>query len=251
MSQEYEINPRCFQYFGAKISSLNRFKQIQKFVVITNYMEKSQLKAVIFDMDGVIIDSEPLWAKAEFDVFSSVGVTLTEALCRKTASMTTREVKNFWFERFPWKNQSLESVENRVIDLVGNLIQTEGQAIDGIRELVMALKDNGLKIGLATNSPERLIPLVLEKVGVLEYFDAWSSVENEENRKPYPDVYLSTARKLEVNPEHCMAIEDSSLGLEAAKKAGMFVTVLAKDCVPVNEYSLADQQIGHYRELIV
>ncbi len=214
-------------------------------------IDRVELKAVIFDMDGIIIDSEPLWAKAEQYIFSSVGVRLTKELCKQTACMTTKEVTDFWFKRFPWTNHSLESIENRVIDSVGDLIQTEGEAIEGIRDLVHKLKNKGLKIGLSTNSPERLIPLVLEKVGILTYFDAWSSAENERNGKPCPDVYLSTASKLGVDPKYCMAIEDSPSGIEAAKQAGMYVTSLICPNTSIEEYKLADQLIHNYTELII
>lgn len=81
------------------------------------------MKAVIFDMDGLLIDSEPFWTKAEKMVFSSVGVELSDSLCEKTASMTTREVTEFWHELFPWNHKSIEAVENEVIECVDELIK--------------------------------------------------------------------------------------------------------------------------------
>lgn len=214
-------------------------------------MEMKKTDAIIFDMDGVIIDSEPIWSKAEKEVFSAVGVKLTNELCRQTATMTTSEVTNFWFERFPWPKHSLEEIENRVIDCVGSLIQQRGAAIDGIRETIHHLKNKGFKIGLATNSPFRLIPVVLEKIGIQHCFDAVCSSEHEKQGKPHPDVYISISKKLGVEPENCIAIEDSITGIKAAKQAGMQVVALVMEKMETDKkkYALADKIITHYDQL--
>ena len=207
---------------------------------------KNRIEAVIFDMDGVIIDSEDIWRKAENEVFSSVGVKLSDELCAITRSMTTTEVTKFWFERNPWESRSLNEVENRVVERVAQLIQTEGQAISGIREFIKSLKSGGFKIGLATNSPSVLIPIVLEKLDLTHYFDATSSAEHEPEGKPNPQVYLTTAEKLNVRPEHCLAIEDSHSGLLAAKKAGMKAVVVDTNNLYNNEIEIADFKINDY-----
>ncbi len=117
----------------------------------------NKIEGVIFDMDGVIIDSEKIWKRAENEVFSSVGVKLSDELCKITETMTTSEVTNFWFEKYPWKNKSLKEVETNVIERVAHLIQEEGKAIAGIEELIKKLKAKGYKIGLATNSPISMV----------------------------------------------------------------------------------------------
>ena len=88
------------------------------------------IQAVIFDMDGTLIDSEPMWKKAEQYVFSSVGVEVTEQHSAKTASMTTREVTEYWFNLFPWSGKSIEQVENEVVDCVAQFISQQGQPMD-------------------------------------------------------------------------------------------------------------------------
>ncbi|NVK54162.1 MAG: hexitol phosphatase HxpB [Alteromonadaceae bacterium] len=179
------------------------------------------IQAVIFDMDGTLIDSEPLWKESEKEVFSSVGVKVCKKLSAKTASMTTREVTEFWFSHFPWADESLEQVENKVIDRVATLISEKGESLDGVKDILDFFHRKGLKIGLATNAPARLIPVVLNKLAISEYFHCTSSSEHEVQGKPHPAVYLTTAKKLKVNPSKCIAFEDSLSGIIAARKANI------------------------------
>jgi len=187
------------------------------------------IDAVIFDMDGILINSEPLWKKAEKEVFGSVGVEITEELSKVTASMTTTEVTQFWYNHSSWLDKSLEQVENEVIDLVENLIIEEGKSMEGVIEILEFLKKRNLKIGLSTNSPFKLIPVVLNKVGIADFFDAVSSAEHEQQGKPNPAVFLSTARKLGILPTKCIVFEDSISGIIAAKKANMKTVAILPD----------------------
>lgn len=187
------------------------------------YNSNSVQKAVIFDMDGVLIDSEHLWQKAEFEIFSSLGVIVTDDLAAITKTMTTKEVTEFWKSRFSWEDISLQQVEELVISRVIELIKNENCEIKGIRNFIKKIKDQGYKIGLATNSPYKIIPFVLEKLKLTQYFDAISSSDFEINGKPDPSVYLTTCAKLDVNPMHCVAVEDSYSGMLAAKRAGMTI----------------------------
>jgi len=206
----------------------------------------SVIKAVIFDMDGVIIDSEPFWKQAEFDVFSSLGVIVSDEFTPITQTMTTAEVADFWFKKYPWENVSLKEVEERVISRVIELIETNSCAILGIKGFIERLKAQGLKIGVATNSPYRIIPSALQKVGVYELIDVISSAEFEEKGKPDPAIYLSTSQKLAVAPSECIVVEDSYSGMLAAKKAGMKVVAFSNG-QQHRTFELADHVI-HYFE---
>lgn len=180
-------------------------------------------KAVIFDMDGVLVDSEKFWKQAEYEVFSELGVLVTEQWSSFTQSMTTKEVTEFWFDKYPWKDKPLQEVETSVMHRVMKLIKNTDCCIPGIQQFIEALKKRNLKIGLATNSPALIIPVVLEKTNTAHLFDVISSADAEIKGKPAPYIYLTTARKLKVCPEHCLVIEDSRSGVEAGKKAGMTV----------------------------
>lgn len=180
-------------------------------------------KAVIFDMDGVLVDSEKFWKQAEYEVFTALGVNVTDEWSVYTQSMTTREVPRFWYEKFPWKGKTLDEAEQGVVEEVMRLISSEDCVISGIKAYIEELRSRNLKIGLATNAPEKLIPVVLKVTETAHLFDAVSSVEFELQGKPHPDVYLTTARKLNIHPGECLAIEDSVSGMLSARNAGMTV----------------------------
>jgi len=193
------------------------------------------IQAVIFDMDGILIDSEAMWVEAEKQVFSSVGVEVTDELSKLTSSLTTKDVTNFWYARSPWENKSLEQVENEVISKVEQFITENGQQMDGVKYLLDLLIKHKMKIGLSTNSPSCLTKATLNKLGIAHYFEVTTSSDQVVNGKPSPDVYLATAQKLGIEPEHCLVFEDSITGLTAAVAANMQVVVVPPSSAFSNE----------------
>lgn len=196
-------------------------------------------------MDGVLIDSEKFWTQAENEVFTSLGVKVTEEHTELTKAMTTLEVTNFWYKKYPWKNVALQDVEQRVISRVMALIETENCDIQGVKLFVEQLKNENYKIGLATNSPHQIIPVVLKKLDVLHLFDAALSAEFELKGKPDAAVYLKVAKMLETSPEHCIAIEDSHSGMLAAKNAGMKVVAFTNGNSE-SHFEIADHKIDSF-----
>lgn len=181
------------------------------------------IEAVIFDMDGLLIDSEPFWKTAEKEVFGSLGIEVNDQHTFLTSRMTTREVTEYWFAVKPWNGKSQAAVEQEVINRVGELIGLYGKSMPGVEGTLQYIKASGLKIGLATNSPHSLIPRVLEKLNIKRYFDAVLSADFVDQGKPSPEIYLKTASVLSVDPSRCIVFEDSSSGVSAAIAAGMTV----------------------------
>ena len=203
------------------------------------------MKAVIFDMDGVIVDSENLWKQAEHEIFTSLGVRITEEHSEITKSMTTSEVTKFWYNKNPWSGIDLSTVEQSVVSRVIDLIETTECQINGAKSFIEKLKTEKYKIGLATNSPSRIIPVVLRKLDIVHLFDTISSAEFEDKGKPDPAIYYRTAEKLNTNPEECIVIEDSYSGMLAAKNAGMIVVAFTNGSQEI-DFEIADYKIDSF-----
>lgn len=184
------------------------------------------MKAAIFDLDGLLIDSEPLWRTAEQEIFATVGVVLDDALCGETMGLRTDEVVAHWFAQLPWSKPSPEEVERRLISRVRELILTRGEAMPGVAEVLQRVRQAGLRLGLASSSPPMLIEAALERMGLAEAFEVTCSALHETHGKPDPAVYLTTARRLNVAPSECLALEDSRAGVRAARAAGMKVVAV-------------------------
>ena len=129
------------------------------------------MKAVIFDMDGLLIDSEPLWKIAEIEGFKKVGINLTQTDCEETVGLRMDEVTRIWYNKVGWKNKTVEEVTEDVIDILIREIKIQGKALPGVYGILEDLKKEGYKIGLATSSYQRIIHAVLEKLSIAEYFD--------------------------------------------------------------------------------
>lgn len=179
------------------------------------------IKAVIFDMDGLLIDSEPLWQESEIEVFGKVGLQLTRTMCLETMGMRVDAVVDYWHERHPWENVSKKEIEDGIIDEVVERILQKATPKEGVASAISFMQDKGARIALASSSSYRIIRAVLEKFDLKEKFELIHSAEEEQHGKPHPAVYLTTARKLQVVPEVCLAVEDSFNGVLSAKEAGM------------------------------
>ena len=181
------------------------------------------MRAVIFDMDGVLVDSEPLWRLAERSIFAEVGLDLSDADCERTMGMRTDEVIEHWFRISPWEGATCAEVEARLEGRMRELITEEATAMPGVEESIAMARVEGLALGLATSSAPPLIDAVLGKLGLADAFVVTHSAIEEELGKPHPAVFLTTARLLDVEPAECIAIEDSVAGVRSAVAAGMRV----------------------------
>ncbi len=184
-------------------------------------------RAAIFDMDGLLIDSEPYWASAEREVFGSLGIEISDSMAAVTAPMTTREVSEYWFRFSPWSGPTIAEVEQAVISRVGQFIDTHGAALPGVQRALESCARLGWRIALASNSPAGLCELTLKKLGIASRFDAVVSADHVARGKPDPAIYLEAARRLGIPARQCLAFEDSVTGVRAARAAGMGVVAVS------------------------
>jgi sugar-phosphatase len=186
------------------------------------------IEAFIFDMDGLLVDSEPFWRQAEVKLFNELGASLTEKMCFETKGIRLDEVVSYWHERFPWdvKIKSLKQLEHDIIDEMVHLITTKGHPMAGVIQTLEAVKSTGKKVALASSSSSRLINAVLDSLDIRAYFEVIQSAEKEEFGKPHPGVFITTARKLGVAPDKCVVFEDSLMGVVAGLAAKMKVIAI-------------------------
>jgi mannitol-1-/sugar-/sorbitol-6-/2-deoxyglucose-6-phosphatase len=207
-------------------------------------------QAIIFDMDGVIIDSEPLWQTAEKLVFETIGIHLTTAMCRQTIGLRTDEVIRYWFDRQPWESKSLEQVEAELLAEVEVLILAQGNAMAGLHTILESISGSNLRLAIASSSPKKLIQSVMTKLSISDYFESFYSGFDVPNGKPDPAVYFAAANGLGLAPENCLAIEDSLAGIRSAKAAGMKVIAVPESESYDNEkFNIADLKIRSLVEL--
>lgn len=179
------------------------------------------ITAAIFDMDGLLIDSEPLWRAAEVDVFGAIGVPLTEEMCHQTTGLRIDDVVSYWRARHPWQEPGDAEVEERIVRSMVERIRAGGMAKKGVRVALDWARDAGLRVALASSSPLRIIEAVLARLEIADRFEVVRSAEKEPFGKPHPGIFLTTAAELGVRPEECLVFEDSLTGVIAAKAARM------------------------------
>jgi mannitol-1-/sugar-/sorbitol-6-/2-deoxyglucose-6-phosphatase len=191
------------------------------------------LRAAIFDLDGLLVDSEPLWRRAEIERFAEVGLHLDDAACAETTGLRIDEVVALRHRQQPWQAPSVAEVTERIVARMAVLLREEASAMPGAARAVELCREAGLRLAVASSSPERLIEAALARLGLRGRFELVLSAEHEPYGKPHPAVFLRTAERLGVAPGACLVFEDSLHGLVAAKAARM-------TCVAVPELHRPD-----------
>jgi HAD superfamily hydrolase (TIGR01509 family) len=212
----------------------------------------TNIKAVIFDMDGVIIDSEPLWRRAMIQSFVEIGIPFTDEHCRITTGLRFKEVAEFWFKKHKTTHISVDDFDELVINRLCQLIKEEGKPMTGVIESISFFKAKGLKIGIGTSSNTKLMNTVVDKLNIREHFDSLCSAEHMLYGKPHPEVFLTCAKELNINPIHCLVIEDSANGIIAGKAAQMKVVAIPEEINKNNpKFAIADYNIESLLDIII
>lgn len=210
-----------------------------------------QILAVIFDMDGLLIDSEPLWDRAELEIIAGLGVNIRRRHeLPDTLGLRIDMVVDLWFARQPWNGPDRREVTRRIINRVLALVEEERPLLPGVREAVALCKAQGLKVGLASASPQHMLEKVLTLFDLRDSFDALTSAEMLPLSKPHPQVYLDCAVQLGVDPLNCVALEDSVNGMIASKAARMrSIVIPAEEGQHDPRFALANVKLRSLEEL--
>jgi len=180
-----------------------------------------QLTTVIFDMDGLLIDSEPLWGEAADEVFKMYGVNISEEQYKTTTGLRTREFVQWWFRYFNIGEEELTRAEEMITTRVAEKIHQRGNVMPGVEYIFDFFQKRGFKTGIASSSHSSLIQMVIDICGIRKYIQAVSSAEFLPYGKPHPQVYLECAKALNSNPTECIGFEDSFNGMVAVKASRM------------------------------
>jgi HAD superfamily hydrolase (TIGR01509 family) len=176
--------------------------------------------AVVFDMDGLLVDTEPTWVVAETDLIEARGDVFDSAVRERIIGLRLSDSVPVFREHYGW-NEPVEDLTAELLRRILGLAARETRPQPGAHDLLAYLYGEGVPLAIASSSPLLLIETVLEAMEWEAYFPVRCTAENEEHGKPAPDVYLRAAEKLGVSPDRCLALEDSTTGARAAVAAGM------------------------------
>ncbi|MDO4880273.1 MAG: HAD family phosphatase [Capnocytophaga sp.] len=178
-------------------------------------------KYCIFDMDGVLIDSEPMYRKFLFEVFQLSDIQLSEEYIENLTGMSEKPM---------WEKVKADSGSEKTAEELANfyrnyiqerLPQAEVLEVEGVKNVIKLLKENGFSLSIASSSARKWIEFFTKKIGIYEYFDVISSGDDVKYSKPFPEIFLKVAQWYKISSENFWVIEDSKNGVQAAKSAGM------------------------------
>jgi HAD superfamily hydrolase (TIGR01509 family) len=184
------------------------------------------LNTVIFDMDGLLIDSEPFWQLAGMETLRQFNVTLSPIQYHHTTGLRTPEWLDYWFGVFGVDKSRIPAAAAALHANVFEKIRSDANPMPGVRHALDFFRTRQFRIGLATSSPLTLAKIVTDKLNIGDYFDAVTSAGELPFGKPHPQVYMDCAAALSADPLECLAFEDSFNGLIAAKAARMKCVVI-------------------------
>lgn len=204
----------------------------------------NHIKAVIWDMDGVMIDTEEYWPKVERAVFGKVGVPENEDFENATTGLRALEVVHFWHKRYPWNTNTIpfKKLQKQIIDQMIDCVEKNGCALPGLYKTLSFFKENHLIQIIASSSPIPLIKNVIKKLKINSYISNFFSGEDEKFGKPAPDIYLNASKKINTNPFSCLVIEDSLNGALAAHRAKMKLIIVPNSTIFKDKQKLSNFQ---------
>ena len=207
------------------------------------------IELVIFDMDGLLIDTERYWQETEREVFKKFGIEILPEIQKETFGLRSDEQIKHWLKLHPVPGLDVPTIENEYFKIIHHYFLHDAELMPGAEYILEFFRKKKLPMALASSSPMFLIQSFVERFKFKKYFSLLHSAQNEDFGKPHPAVYISTASQLDRNPIHCLAFEDSFNGLLAAKSARMKAVVVPDHRTHDNgNYEIADLILGSLTE---
>ncbi len=208
------------------------------------------IKTVIFDMDGVIVDTEPVHKYAYFKHFDELGIEVSEAMYASFTGNSTRNVFQRIKDTFNLEHE-VEDLILRKRHLFNEAFDTKPdlELIEGVHNLIKNLHENGMQLILASSASKSTIQRVFNRFDLHQYFTHTVSGEDFPKSKPHPAIFLHAASLSEAPKEHCIVIEDSTNGVQASKAAEIFCIGYHSENSKHQDLSLADYIIHHFDEI--
>lgn len=213
-------------------------------------MQGSKINTVIFDMDGLLLDTEPLWGISMNRVADKHKIGVSKERFKETTGLRIQEVTEYWSRNFPWDGSHHSEVANEILDDIIALSKSEGRVMPGVLALLDLLEKEHFKIGLATSSPTRMVQALVHHFGIENRFDCICSAEEVQFGKPHPAVFLYCAERLGSAAHECLVLEDSVNGVIAAKAARM-KAIAVPDTLHFDDpqFSIADRKLSSLESL--
>ncbi|MCW3124056.1 MAG: HAD-superfamily hydrolase, subfamily variant 3 [Flavipsychrobacter sp.] len=202
------------------------------------------INTVLFDMDGLLLDTEPLWGVSMLRVAEKHKIPITHKQFKETTGLRIYEVTDHWAIHYPWEGKSSKEVAEEILDDIIETSKQHGSVLKGVEAALILLRKHHYKIGLASSSPKHMIDALVDHFGITKYFDEITSADAVELGKPHPAVFLHCAVALGSKPNQCVVLEDSVNGMIAGKAARMKVIVVPDELhYDDPRFSLADAKL--------
>jgi len=206
-------------------------------------------KAILFDNDGILMDTEKLYFYACRDTLAEEGFTYTEEIYAHYTLYNNRGARDYLMEEQGYDLERAKEVHRRWLDKYIELSRTDTKLFPETMEVLEALNGK-FQLGLVTGSKEAEMDIKFEHTGIRDFFDVYTPREDYKHSKPFPDPYLRTAKKLELKPEECLVIEDSPRGAIAAKAAGMTCFIIPNGLTKNLKFPEVDRKLESLSELL-
>ncbi len=209
-------------------------------------------KAVIFDLDGTLVDSMWMWHAIDVEFLGAYGYECPKDLHREIEGMSFSETAVYFKKRFQLP-LSLEKIKDIWTEMSIDKYRYEVPLKPGVREFLQTMKEAGIPCGIATSNGREIVDAVLASLGIQDYFQEVTTACEVNAGKPEPDIYLHVARQLGVKPEDCLVFEDIPAGILAGKRAGMTVCAVEDEfsrMMKEEKLTLADYFIEDYYEIL-